>query len=175
MKLWLSIQKKLQGPPSDQEEYRAIIHALFEHPMVQSMEAYIQHSNISCLEHCLFVSYVSFWICKRLGFDYIAAARAGLLHDFFLYDWHMKGERKGLHGFTHPHASLQNALRFFAINEIERDIIIKHMWPLTLSLPRYRETWVVLLVDKYCATLEFFRLNNKETMLRLIERLGLIR
>lgn len=175
MNLWLKIVDKFREHPNEREEYRNIIKALYEHPMVQSMKDFIQHSDITCLEHCIFVSYVSFWICRRLGFDYVAAARAGLLHDFFLYDWHIKGDRKGLHGFTHPRASLRNALLYFAINEVEKDIIVKHMWPLTWAWPRYRETWVVLLADKYCAILEILKLSNKMTMLRLIDRLGLRR
>jgi hypothetical protein len=28
------------------------------------------------------------------------------------------------------------------------------MWPMTLSIPKYKETFVIVLVDKYCAILE---------------------
>jgi uncharacterized protein len=41
-----------------------------------------QHAaGVSCLDHCIFVSYVSFVACKHLGLDSTSAARAGLLHD----------------------------------------------------------------------------------------------
>lgn len=40
------------------------------------------------------------------------------------------------------------------MNEIEIDIIKKHMWPLTIVLPKYKEALVVMLVDKYCALME---------------------
>ena len=36
----------------------------------------------------------------------------------------------------------------------EENIIISHMWPLARKMPRYRESFVVNLADKTCATLE---------------------
>ena len=36
----------------------------------------------------------------------------------------------------------------------EQDIIKKHMWPVTLALPRYKESYVITLVDKYSAMKE---------------------
>ena len=42
-------------------------------------------------------------------------------------------------------------------NEIEKDIIAKHMWPLTLRhVPKYKESIIVTMVDKYCSTKETF-------------------
>jgi uncharacterized protein len=48
------------------------------------------------------------------------------------------------------------------MNNIEKDIIEKHMWPLTLRLPRYKESYVVLMVDKYCAFSETLNLISKK-------------
>lgn len=135
-------------------EYKMCISDLIDHEDVISMENYIQHVNISCLEHCFSVSFISYKICRRLGLDYKSAARGGLLHDFFLYDWHVTKYEDGLHGFTHPRTALKNACTRFELNEIEKDIIIKHMWPLTLSLPRFKESFVIVLVDKYCSIVE---------------------
>ena len=36
----------------------------------------------------------------------------------------------------------------------EKDIIINHMWPVTVKLPRTKEAFILTLVDKYCATYE---------------------
>ena len=33
-------------------------------------------------------------------------------------------------------------------------MIVNHMWPLSPRLPRYRETYVITLVDKFCAVAE---------------------
>ena len=87
------------------------------------------------------VSYVAYGVCKFFGLDYSAAARGGLLHDFFLYDWkeykaiRKKGEAN--HGRMHPHIALENSLEHFALSEKEKDIIVTHMWPKTYQFPRY--------------------------------------
>ncbi|MCK5761293.1 MAG: HD family phosphohydrolase [Candidatus Izimaplasma sp.] len=122
--------------------------------IVQSMEQYIQHGDITCLDHCKNVSFRSFKVCKLLNLDYKSAARGALLHDFFLYDWHIPGSHVGLHGFRHSKISLKNAEKHFTLNNKEKDIISSHMWPLTLRPPKYRESFVVTLVDKFCSTKE---------------------
>jgi uncharacterized protein len=54
-----------------------------------------------------------------------------------------------LHGFDHPQEAFENALHVYGdITTIERDIILRHMWPLTLVPPRYSESMIVSLVDK---------------------------
>lgn len=152
-----------------EEEYKDCINNLISHEITRSMKYYIQHSDVSCLDHSLYVSYISYLVCKKLGLDYCSAARGGLLHDFFLYDWHIKKPYKGLHGFMHPSIALQNADKYFSLNHIEKDIIKKHMWPLTVSLPRYKETFVVLMVDKYCATMEIVKFSSRREVRRLKE------
>jgi uncharacterized protein len=137
--------------------------------MIESMEKFIQHGDINCFEHCLYVSYISYLVCRQLGFDYRSAARGGLLHDFFLYDWHTGKPYKGLHGFIHPNIALQNANKHFNLNDREKDIIQKHMWPLTIRLPKYKETFVVLLVDKYCASIEIVGFGSRKNVHRLKE------
>lgn len=42
----------------------------------------------------------------------------------------------------------------FDLNDMEKDIIINHMWPVTIKLPRTKEAFILTLVDKYCATYE---------------------
>lgn len=143
----------------DDAEYLAIVGEMLEHPMVQMMQEYTQHGETNCLAHCIAVSYRSFLTCKKYGLDEKAAARAGLLHDLFLYDWHRRYEETGdmFHGLTHPKAALENAEKEFDLNDKERDIIIKHMWPLTPVPPRYKETFVVLYHDKICSMRETMR------------------
>jgi uncharacterized protein len=156
----LKSKMKLKIDPSDEKEYEACIQDLARNEHVRSMDQFLQHKNMNTLEHCLYVSYMSFLACRRLGLDYRSAARGALLHDFFLYDWHTNDNNEGLHGFTHPHTALENAVTHFSLNEIEKDIIVKHMWPLTVKLPRYRESFVVSIVDKYCVVKERILLRN---------------
>ena len=94
------------------------------------------------------------------------------MHDFYLYDWHQEKPYKGLHGFAHPGIALQNAQRYFELNDKEQDIIRKHMWPLTPMLPRYRESYVVMLVDKYCAVCERFSPGGRSSVRRLVALLA---
>jgi uncharacterized protein len=126
---------------------------------VRSMSAYTQHADVSCLEHSISVAYTSYWICEKLHLraDRKSLIRGALLHDFFLYDWHLPSDRKGLHGFTHPKAALKNAEERFRLNGRERDIIVKHMWPLTPVPPKCKEAFIVGLADKYCSLIETLR------------------
>lgn len=82
--------------------------------------------------------------------------RGALLHDYFLYDWHIKDPNRKAHGFSHAAAALQNAERDFALNAVERDVIARHMFPLNLTPPRYRESILVCIADKICAVYETF-------------------
>ncbi len=141
-------------------EYYRCIKDLIESEVVLQMKKYIHHGNTSCFEHCLNVSYMNYKICKWLNLDYRSAARAGLLHDLFLYDWHLKHSKKILekHGFTHSKIALFNAQKYFNLNNLEKDIILKHMWPLNIELPKYKETCVIVLTDKICCIKEFLKI-----------------
>lgn len=147
-----------RGLPGD-DAYIELVRDLLEHPSVRQMEQYTQHGTTSCLRHCIHVSYLSYLYCREHGLDARAAARAGLLHDLFLYDWHTYRRQKGerLHGFEHPRKALENAEQAFSLSEKEKDIILRHMWPLTITPPRSREAYVVVMFDKYCSLMETFR------------------
>ncbi len=66
-----------------------------------------------------------------------------------------KHNRHGFHAFTHPKTAYMNASKLFNLNDKEADIILKHMWPVTLSFPKYKESYLLTFVDKYCALSEF--------------------
>lgn len=138
------------------EQYMIIIDDIINNKLVQQMKKYRQHYNVSCFNHCLLVSYNLYLICKKHKLDYISAARAGMVHDLFLYDWRKRENgRKGLHAFTHGKQAYENAITFLNLNKKEKDIIIKHMWPVTLfSLPKYPETFWMIYVDKWSAIIE---------------------
>lgn len=136
-------------------EFQEIISDLLSNQTVQKMDLFRQHYNTSCLKHCEHVAFYNYIICKKLGLDYISATRAGLLHDLFLYDWRKRSpEHKGLHAFTHPRIALNNSQKLFNLNEKEKDIILKHMWPVTIVPPKYMESFITTFVDKYCAIAE---------------------
>lgn len=139
------------------------IKEILENDTVKKMNNYRQHYQTSCFDHCLMVAYYCYIICKKLHLDYISCARAAMVHDLFLYDWRKRENgRKGFHAFTHPRMAYKNASKLFELNPKEKDIILKHMWPVTFILPKYRESYIITLVDKYCAIKESsFELQNK--------------
>ena len=155
LKAWI----KNCGASADEaetEEYIDCIYDLLHNEALRSMLRFRQHGDVSCLEHSFYVSYNSYLVCRRLGWDFRSEARGGLLHDFFLYDWHVPSpERKrGRHAFLHPAVALSNAEKYFKLNAKEKDVIKKHMWPLTVIPPSCPEAFIVMLEDKYCAYLE---------------------
>ncbi len=148
---------------NDNIEFYSIIRDLINNDTVQEMKNYRQHYDTSTFEHCFFVSYISYKICKKLNLDYVSTARAAMLHDLFLYDWRNSSKKlnlDGLHAFVHPKIALENASKIFDLNDKEKDIIVKHMWPVTLPFPKYKETFIVTCVDKYSAIMESFKHYN---------------
>ncbi len=132
---------------------------------VQGQKQYRQHSSINRLDHVRSVTYVAYRAAKNLGFDVRAAARGAMLHDLTYYDWHDPARWHRPHGFKHPRFAMLNAEKLNpAITEREKNIILRHMWPLTPIPPRYREGWVVTLADKYCATQEMLRDHSPRLM-----------
>ncbi|MBE6842446.1 MAG: HD family phosphohydrolase [Ruminococcus sp.] len=136
------------------KDYYETVKDLLSHELVLKMKDYIQHGTTTTYQHCINVSYYNYRLCKFFGLDARAGARAGLLHDFFLYDWHV--DRSMIHGITHPKKALENASAHFELSECEKDIILKHMFPLTIKPPSYKETAIIVIVDKYCGLAEIF-------------------
>lgn len=128
---------------------------------------YVQHGSFSVWRHSLNVAKASIRLSRMLPFRFAEKelVRGALLHDYFQYDWHDKrvGVREifefyKMHGFTHPAIAAKNARRDFQIGVLENEIIIKHMWPLTIIPPKCREAWVVTMADKYCSMMETLHL-----------------
>lgn len=139
------------------KEFQSIIHELIENNTVQQMKNYRQHYETSCFDHCYMVAYYCYLICKKYNLDYKSATRAAMLHDLFLYDWRVRQpDRKGLHAFTHGKTACDNACKLFDLNEKEKDMIVTHMWPVTINLPKSLEGLILTFVDKYCAMSETF-------------------
>lgn len=117
----------------------------------------ISHHGISRLEHSLRVSYYSYRITKLLRLNYKVTARAGLLHDFFISDIERNMKDRFLSTFTHPKYAVLNASKCFEIDDLGKNIIESHMFPIYKSLPKYAESWIVSIVDKIAAIYEFGR------------------
>lgn len=119
----------------------------------------IQHGTTSVFEHSLGVACLSLYLSSKLPMyvDQRSLVRGALLHDYFLYDWHIKDQSHNLHGFKHAKVALLNASKEFHLNEIEKDIIERHMFPLNVKPPKYRESIIVCIADKICAVWEVLK------------------
>lgn len=151
----------LKADISNKSEYQYCVNDLAQDENIHSLADFAHHKNISRLEHSLHVSYLSYLACKKLGLNYRSAARGGLLHDFYFYNSHITKPEGGIHCFRHPIIALENASELFDLNDLEKDIIVKHMWPVTIRPPRYKESLIVTFVDKYCASMEFAKYSSK--------------
>lgn len=148
---------------NEELEFYSIISDIIKNTTVQKMKNYKQHYDTTTYEHCFNVAYISYKICKKLKLNYISATRGGMLHDLFLYDW--RNSRKDLnleryHAFIHPKIALENASKLFFLTDREKDIIVKHMWPITLRFPKYPESYIITFADKLSAIQESFNFYN---------------
>lgn len=138
-------------------EFMSIIQDLLENKSLLALDNITHHHYTTRLLHSLFVSFTSYKIAKSMNLDYVSTARAGLLHDFF-QEGREEIEKLGLgsHNSAHPKIALKNAKKLTDLNEKEKDIILKHMFLATTrsGIPRFKESFVVTFVDKYCALIE---------------------
>lgn len=129
-----------------------------------STKQHIQHGNMTVNDHCLNVAKYSLIIREKLHIscDEKELIRGALLHDYFLYDWHSKEHVPiyKLHGFYHPGIALRNAMDEYELTSKEKEIIKRHMWPLTIIPPTCKEGWIVTTADKWCSLLETFHIHK---------------
>ena len=115
----------------------------------------IKHHGITRFEHSVRVSYYSYKVSKFLRLDYENAARGALLHDFFISENDQSKKEKFISTFTHPKKAVIQSEKVFNLNDIEKNIIWAHMFPIYVALPKYAESWVVTVTDKVVASYEF--------------------
>ena len=119
---------------------------------------HMQHGHVSVYKHSLAVAHSCLWIADRfnLKVNKEALVRGALLHDYFLYDWHDRESAGKWHGLKHAKKALRNAERDFELGRIERNMIRRHMFPLNITPPKYRETYILCVADKICAVKEYW-------------------
>lgn len=127
-----------------------------------STKNYIQHGQTSVFEHSVSVATMAVKISKKFKhIDTKSLVRGALLHDYFLYDWHEKDKSHRLHGFHHAKKALDNATKEYKLNKIERNMIYTHMFPMNLRIPKYKESIILCIADKICATKETIGVINR--------------
>lgn len=139
----------------EDEEFENIIKDINNSDEFQKTKDIIHHSS-NRYDHCRRVAYYSYIITKKLGLSYEEAARAGLLHDFFLVDNKDISFKDKLGTLmNHPKYALAFSEKYFNLTDKEKDIIVTHMFPVAPTrIPKYLESWIVNIVDDYIAIKE---------------------
>lgn len=147
-------------------EYLSYVHDIINNKKLRQLDEIVHHHHTTRFKHSIYVSYVSYRIAKRMNLDAKATARAGLLHDFFIENRDEIAKlEQGSHNYVHPKLALENAKKLTEISKVEEDIILKHMFLCTrCSLPKYRESYIVTCIDKYCAIEEVSRPIRKQVV-----------
>lgn len=122
----------------------------------KSQNIFMQHGKTSVLTHEMNVTIKCLKLAEKykIKIDEKSLVRGSLLHDYFLYDWHVSDKTNRLHGFTHAKSATLNADRDFGLNKIEKNMILTHMFPMNLRIPKYKESIILCLADKIVATKE---------------------
>ncbi len=151
-------QRRLERFRREERQIREMASDILESRNFNRMKAYVQHGDVTVNAHVLSVARCSIALSEYLHIrcSRRELIRGALLHDYFLYDWHIPDEENPhkLHGFYHPGTALRNASREYRLTVREADIIRRHMWPLTVVPPGCREAWIVTAADKWCSLLE---------------------
>ena len=127
------------------------------------------HHGSSKYEHLVRVSKCSFIMAKMFNADVESTTRAALLHDFFFGGRKDKVENSYL---NHPKTAVENAKKYFEINEIEENAIRTHMFHHVLikkifpfinrsekakikdNKPKSKEGWIVCIADLLVSIVE---------------------
>lgn len=148
-------------------EWYNLVKDILLHNEFQKRKLFPHHHDKSVFMHSVEVSFASFVAAKYFKADTKVCAIAGLLHDFYPKAWLYSEELAELdssylseltftrplfqkHGFTHANQALENAKRYFPslVDKKVSNAIKRHMFPLNIIPPRYKESWIITVVDK---------------------------
>jgi uncharacterized protein len=141
---------------------------ILENELFSHSKKIFSHGTINIYDHSIAVAELAFSMAeKSRTLDKRCVVRAALLHDFFLYEWHIPGMRYILHGWVHAGIAAKKAQDVFGISGKEYSCIKTHMWPWTLfHPPRCREGWIISLADKIIAIHEAVLRRGKRNKLQ---------
>ena len=141
------------------EDFFAYAHEVIDAGRLRLEAGFVQHGSTSTLLHSLAVAARADTMARFFGCTdhLLEIRRAALLHDYYLYDWHVRGDSSAGHATQHAARALANALEDYPdLTGRERDAIRCHMFPINPTPPRYSVGWFVTCADKMCASHETF-------------------
>lgn len=146
----------------DKEFYR-LIRDIVKSEAFRGTKKHKHHVKGSVYDHSLKVAYLCYRHHKRFRSktDLSELVRGAMLHDYYLYDWHDKDPQHKYHGFTHPRHALRNAAEHYPdLSPMQRDMIARHMFPLTPIPPKTRGGWIICFYDKVAAISDYLGKNK---------------
>lgn len=130
------------------KEYLEIVNDVLTNDNYLKMKNYKHHGD-NRFNHCVRVSYMAYKKAKKKNLKYREVARGALLHDFFYVNNQSLDIKTRLYVLKHhPEYALDIAKYYFQLADLEKDIIISHMYPLGNNKPRYKESKLVNICDK---------------------------
>ncbi|MCR5207301.1 MAG: HD domain-containing protein [Eubacterium sp.] len=135
---------------------------LLSNELVESMKTFHHHKEITTHFHSVYVSYTVFKATQRLKLaDAREITRAALLHDFYLYEWYTE-KHEEYHMTYHPKESVKNIEKTFGkLSDMQRNMILSHMFPMGVERPRCVGAWLLTLADKHCASEDYTHASSK--------------
>ncbi len=136
---------------------------LLRNPLVQGMTQYHHHRAIDTHYHSMFVAYRVLKLCTLLNVtqDRREIVRAALLHDFYLYEWYTEKHDEN-HIYYHPKESVRNIeAHFGALTPMQRNMILSHMFPLSVEKPHCVGAWLLTAADKQCASEDYLHVSHR--------------
>ncbi len=150
------------------DEWYQIVEDILRNPEFQKRKLFMHHYNLSVWDHSILVSFKAFMASRYFGASPRICAIAGLLHDFYSQAWISTPELEKLengryvkalkepkpwykmHGFTHAKDASINYVKYFPELEDKKitNCILRHMFPLNIIPPRYKEGFIITAVDK---------------------------
>lgn len=150
------------------DDWLFIVEDILRNQEFQKRRYFLHHHNLSVWDHSILVSFKSFLAAKYFNADRRICAIAGLLHDFYTYAWlynkelekiddgfylkevYIKKSLFKMHGFIHASDAANNYLKYFP--ELKDDKITnsikRHMFPLNIIPPKYKEGFIITGIDK---------------------------
>ncbi len=159
----------MKNKPFSKEEINKIWDFYYEfskNPVLINLYSTPQHRTSNTYRHVCLVTRLCLYyaIKKGLRYDYHSLIRGAFLHDLFFYDWRKDKAGRKHHLTRHPQTAIDNAKKYFELNEKEIDIIANHMWPITITkFPHTKEGRLVMMMDKKATFIEFF--NKRKRLL----------
>lgn len=137
------------------EEFNKIVEDILNNDKFNKLKEQ-PHHGINRYEHSYHVAIWIYKICKLFNSKNLTKiTRASLLHDFY-EDIDLKGN--GLQRLArHSKVALKNSEEYFKLDDMQKNIIKTHMFPCNLDIPKYKESWLITIIDKIVSTYEMIR------------------